>query len=91
MFAMKDIFKKILIQLFLHIAAKKMVSSTHKALTPHMGFSRACSSSDTAVSADSGGRGVSPAGGHHFRFQTQVVGAPVTPLLSDLDPFSEVR
>ena len=68
-----------------------MVSSTHKALTPHMGFSRACSSSDTAVSADSGGRGVSPAGGHHFRFQTQVVGAPVTPLLSDLDPFSEVR
>lgn len=40
MFAMKYIFKKTLIQLFLHIAAKKMVSSTHKALTPNMGFSR---------------------------------------------------
>lgn len=47
MFAMKYILKKISIQLFLHIAAKKMVSSTHKALTPNVGFSRACCSSDT--------------------------------------------
>lgn len=78
----------ILIQLFVHIAAKNMVSSTHKASdTKHVGFSLACCSSDTEQSVQTwGAEGSVLQAAPHLRFQTQVVGAPATHLLSDLDP-----
>lgn len=66
-----------------------MVSSAHNASgTKRVGFSLACCSSDTEHSQCRlrGAKGPVLQAAPHLRFQTQVMGAPATHLLSDLDP-----